>query len=83
MLKGDVGMSEDLTLRELRNRLNDLIEEGYGDMIVKVESKTISKHDYKTIDEDDDYLAINPSPLNINKKDNLYRGHRLRKLGLW
>lgn len=32
-------MSEDLTLRELRDRLNDLIEEGYGDMIVKVNDK--------------------------------------------
>ena len=41
-------MTEKLTMRELRNRLNDLIEQGYGDKIVEVTSETVSNHIPKT-----------------------------------
>lgn len=69
-------MTEKLTMRELRNRLNDLIEQGYGDKIVEVTSETVLNHTQKT--------SLRPKDADkcINTTNN-FRGHRMRKLGFW
>ena len=69
-------MTEKLTMRELRNRLNDLIEQGYGDKIVEVTSETVTNHISKTsLRQKDDDICINTT--------NNFRGHRMRKIGFW
>ena len=69
-------MTENLTMRELRNRFNDLIEQGYGDKIVEVTSETVSNHIPKTsLRQRDDDKCIDTTKY--------FRGHRMRKLGVW